>query len=1170
MRERVIPRETAESQATAADPANSVWVSANAGAGKTHVLSRRVIRLLLSGVEPSRILCLTYTKAAAANMAKRVHDDLAAWTGLSDAELTLALLQLENRRPGADRLRRARRLFAEALETPGGLKIQTIHAFCEAVLQQFPLEANIAGHFELLDQAMEQALLADVRRAMIGGAGQPGQPQLAAAFGAVLARGGEYGLEMLLGEIVGRRDPLRLFIDQLGRDERGFPALFEEFGFAPGDTADSIASSLWPLPGFDRAGFDEFVRAAEATGAAKVLDNILPAATEAFAEEDPQSRLRLLKKGFLKTDGEPYPPSTFKKALCQRIPDLIERYERAVAAIRQVCDRHALFLMLEATSAVLVIAGWLIERYQQAKAARGFLDFNDLITRTVRLLSRRDVGPWVQYKLDKGIDHILIDEAQDTSPDQWQVVRKLAEEFFAGLGARDGVTRTIFAVGDEKQSIYSFQGADPALFAESGRFFRDRVTEAEGSFAPVRLISSFRSTEDVLSAVDHVFAHPHARKGLTRDPEPIQHQATRQGAPGYVELWPSIGATAVEEPDDWRKAIDHATAPAVRLADQIAATIAEWIGKGEVIEGKGRQLGAGDVLVLVRRRDRFIHALSRALKELRIPVAGADRLSLSAHIAVKDLAALGRVALQPHDDLSLAALLRSPIFALTDEELFTLAHDRGAGTSLDAALRRKASGDLMLAGVVEALDRWSSEAAFKPVFDFYAGVLGRDRGRHKLVARLGPEAGDIIDEFLSFCLAQEKVGAPGLEAFLATLENAAPEIKREMDQGRAEVRIMTAHAAKGLEAPVVFLVDNGNPPFIEQHMPRLVPIASRKALWKGSGYLWRAAKEIGNEASKAAASRIREAGEDEYRRLLYVGMTRAEDRLIVCGYHGKRQPPAGTWHSLVAAALGASPHSVALPDPLTGGTRHRYRTTPLTPVALAMPAETGASPFTGAPPAWLAQPVPPEPVLPRPLSPSRAAASIEPAYEPMATASSPVLDPQEAPFSIARGLAMHRLLQVLPGLAEGEREAAARRYLDRIGRLWRAEEREAAVASALRILADAAFAPIFSEGSRAEVGIAGTLTLGGVERSISGKIDRLAVTEEAVLVVDYKTNRPPPERPDEVPAAYVAQLALYRALLGPLYPDRPVRAALLFTETPRLIELPEGALAAALARLAGA
>jgi ATP-dependent helicase/nuclease subunit A len=389
-----------------------------------------------------------------------------------------------------------------------------------------------------------------------------------------------------------------------------------------------------------------------------------------------------------------------------------------------------------------------------------------------------------------------------------------------------------------------------------------------------------------------------------------------------------------------------------------------------------------------------------------------------------------------------------------------------------------------------------------------------------------------------------------------------------MDQGRAEIRIMTAHAAKGLEAPVVFLVDNGNPPFIEQHMPRLLPIASQKGLWQGAGYLWRAAKEVGNDASRAAAAAIRDKGEDEYRRLLYVGMTRAEDRLVVCGYHGKRAPANGTWHSLIAAALTASPQVETLPDPVTSGAlRHRYRTTP--PVAAIAPTRSeGQPPVAASPPAWLRQKLPPEPVQPRPLSPSRAIASIEPAYE--ASGRSPVLEAEEPSSAIARGLAIHKLLQMLPGLPPVERGAAAGRFLERVGRLWFADEREAAALSVARILEDPTFAPIFSESSRAEVAIAGTLPIGGAERSISGKVDRLAVTPSEVLIVDYKTNRPPPATLDEVPEAYVAQLALYRALLAPLYPDRAVRAALLFTETPRLIAVPAPAMDAALARLAAA
>jgi ATP-dependent helicase/nuclease subunit A len=1171
MREaRQIPPETAARQSVAADPRNSVWVSANAGSGKTHVLSRRVIRLLLGGAEPSKILCLTYTRAAAANMAKRVYDDLALWTALSDEKLAGEIERLEGVRPNSERLARARRLFAEALETPGGLKIQTIHAFCEAILHQFPLEANIAGHFEMLDTQMERALVAEARRAMISGTAMPGQPRLAAAFAAILDCSGEFGLDALLGEVVAKRDALRAFIAQFPEDQGTLPALLAEFGFAPGETADAIAASVWPLPGFDLPAFEELARVAIVVDARTVIDDILPAAKEAFAETDPQRRLTLLCKGFLKADGERYAGKIFKQALRHRIPDLMDRYAAATDAILAVADRLALFRMLEATSAALIVADWLIERYEQMKAARGFLDFNDLITRTVRLLARADVGPWVQYKLDQGIDHILIDEAQDTSPDQWKVVRQLAEEFFAGLGARDGVRRTVFAVGDEKQSIYSFQGADPALFADSGRFFAGRVRAADGRFETVKLNWSFRSTDDILHAVDRVFADKAVRRGLTRDPEPLEHKAIRAGAPGYVEVWPSVGASAVEEPEDWRESIDHATAPAVRLASEIAGTIAAWVRDGAIIEGKGRPLTAGDVLVLVRRRDRFIHALSRGLKDRKVAVTGADRLSLAGHIAVKDLAALGRVALQPHDDLSLAALLRSPIFCLSDKALFRIAHGRGDDVSLDRALRRKALADPALAAIVAALDRWANEAAFKPVFDFYAGVLGRDGVRRKLTARLGPEAGDIIDEFLSFCLAQEKTGMPGLEAFLATLEDAAPEIKREMDQGRPEVRIMTAHAAKGLEAPVVFLVDNGSRPFIEQHLPRLLPIESASGLWRGKGYLWRAAADMASESSRAAAARIREAGEEEYRRLLYVGMTRAEDRLIVCGYHGKQQQNGGTWHALVTSALAGAETIETLPDPLLGEgqVRHRYRIT-RAGAAVQRGASDDRPPVVPGPaPAWLGEQAPPEPILPRPLTPSRATASIEAVFEAAATTRSPVLEAEDEPsFAIARGLAIHRLLQVLPALAAPEREAAARRYLDRVGRLWSETDREAAAASVTRILGEQAFAPIFSETSRAEVGIAGTLTIGGVERAISGKIDRLAVTADEVLIVDYKTNRPPPAWLDEVPEAYVAQLALYRALLAPLYPQRAVRAALLFTEAPRLIAVPDAAMADALARL---
>lgn len=1163
-----IPAETIRLQGEAADPRNSVWVSANAGSGKTHVLSQRVIRLLLGGTDPSKILCLTYTRAAAANMANRIFGTLSDWTTLPDNELAERIAAIEGRWPEAGMLRRARRLFAEALETPGGLKIQTIHAFCEAVLHQFPLEANIVAHFEMLDTRMEEALFDQARREMISGVMAADSPGLAEAFAAVLDVGGEFGLDTLLSEIVRKRDALRGFIVNAGLDQ-SYEPLFAEFGYGAADTAGSIASEVWPVPGFPPAYLSTLDLVSYQVGASRTIDSLIAPAGRAFAETDSVRRLGLLKAAFFKANGDPYGPTwLFSKALLAQMPDLVDRYAEATQAITAAADRLAQFRMLEGTRAALTIADFLIGRYERLKSGRGFLDFNDLITRTVNLLARPDAGPWVQYKLDKGIDHILLDEAQDTSPDQWAVVRSLAEEFFAGVGARDHIRRTVFAVGDEKQSIYSFQGAAPESFDENRHLFSARVRDAGARFERVDLKWSFRSTEDVLGAVDKVFLREDMRRGVTHDPL-IEHKAIRAGVPGYVEVWPSLGATVVQEPDDWTVPVDHAKAPAVRLAENVATTIKGWLTSGERLDG--RRLIAGDVMVLVRKRDSFVHALSRSLKNRGIPVAGADRLVLPAHIAVKDLTALGKYLLQPHDDLSLAAVLKSPIFALTEEQLFVLAWNRPKGQSLGEALARQAVGDLLLADVVATLDAWATEAAFKPVFEFYSGVLagapGRDGVRKRMMARLGPEAGEILDEFLSFCLAEERVGLPGLEAFLASLETAGPEIKREMDQGRDEVRIMTVHAAKGLEAPVVFLVDGGSAPFSEQHLPRLVSFESQSRRWPGKGFLWRASAEVANTVSRGVAQRLRAAAEDEYHRLLYVGMTRAEDRLIVCGYYGKLAPSPATWHRVVEAALSGLPESVSVANPFTGETVQRYRVTSGTAAAGEDAAPSPTS-VRDEPPRHLLRPLPADTGLPRPLSPSGASTLIDETSEPQPSSRSPVLDGDDEPGpAIRRGLAVHKLLQVLPDMEPARRPAAMQRYLSRVGSDWAAEEREEIEQSVVAILDRPDFSALFAPGSRAEVAVMGSLDVRGKTRSLSGKIDRLAVTADEVLILDYKTNRPAPAGLDGVSPGYVTQLALYRALLQPLYPRHAVRAALLFTAGPHLIAVPEAAMDEALARL---
>ncbi len=1149
----IVPEDTQQSQKLASDPRNSVWVSAHAGSGKTHVLSQRVVRLLLSGTEPSRILCLTYTKAAAANMANRIFRDLGRWTMLDDEQLAAEIISIEGYANSAT-VRRARRLFAQALETPGGLKIQTIHAFCEALLHQFPLEANIAGHFELLEGQAATALLAQARRELL--LGTRNEPELADAFALVLQRGGEKGLDDLLNEIVFKRDDLKAAIDDHAKSD-----LLAEHGFQPGDTPESLGAALWPDPYFDAA----LAGGVEAAAAGKVRATDFAIGLRTACHAPASERMTALYAIFLTGKGEPRKPGQIAvKEVTARFPEFSEEFVRFTETLLQCRDRAALLDMLKATKAALTIADRLIGNYARLKHAGGFLDFEDLIRRTITLLSREDAGPWVRYRLDQGIDHILVDEAQDTSPHQWAVIRALSDEFFVGDGARADAERTIFAVGDEKQSIYSFQGAEPESFERNRRDFKIHVEHAQKQFETVKLTRSFRSTWDVLSSVDLVFSTDERRRGLTQDGVAFEHKAIRN-EPGSVEAWPFVSATTVEEPDDWTLAIDHASAPAVQVAEQIASRIEGWLKERTVLPGKGRPIRPGDVMVLVRKRDTFIHALSRALKNRRIDVAGADRLSLPGHIAVQDLVALGRVVLQPDDDLSLAALLKSPIFGLDEEELFALAHKRGEGVSLYRSLRRAANDDLILKSVQAQLDGWRKEAGYKPAFEFYSAILTRDGIRQKMISRLGHEAGEILDEFLNFLLGAERAGPPDLETVLSLLDQSGPDIKREMDQTRNEVRIMTVHAAKGLEAPIVFLVDSGGAPFISSHLPRLIGYET-PGQQRRKRFLWRAGSDLNNSFSKAIEAGLKEKAEDEYRRLLYVGMTRAEDQLIVCGYQGKRGANEATWLTMVREGLEMSPHTLARDLPEERGTVLHYQ---VTTQGVALREEKGDTPASIPPlPSFLRQKAPPAPKLPRPLAPSRAGALIEPSAADAPTPRSPVLDPLLEPsFAIARGTAIHRLLQILPDLAPGDRHDGGERYLARIGAGWQAQDRVAALESALAILNDTRFAPLFAPGSRAEVSVMGTLDVGGTSRAIAGTIDRLSVSDDAVLILDYKTNRPPPVDLEGVAETYIVQLALYRALLADLYPDRRIEAALLFTEAPCLIALPAERMDAAFAGL---
>ncbi len=785
------------------------------------------------------------------------------------------------------------------------------------------------------------------------------------------------------------------------------------------------------------------------------------------------------------------------------------------------------------------------------KSARGALDFDDLIVKTALLLSRSEAAAWVHYKLDGGIDHVLVDEAQDTSPRQWHVIRSLVEDFFAGEGASTA-TRTLFAVGDQKQSIFSFQGAAPAWFTAMQRHLGQRAGEAGLVWRDPSLHLSFRSVPTVLAAVDRVFADERLYQSLSAEGVAPTHSAARHRDPGRVVIWPMIEPPEKIDPPDWTTPLDHLgeASPEVRLARRIATTIDRWVSTGEKLD-TGKPIRPGSVLILSRIRGAQTDAINRALKSRGVPIAGADRLTLTDHIAVKDLMALGRVVLLPEDDLSLAALLKSPLIGLDEDTLFALAHGR-RGALWDELARAAVDAPGPCREAMAQLAEWRRRADYAGPHAFFARVLGPERGRLKVMGRLGAEAEDVLDEFLAQALAFEKAHVPSLEGFLAWLETSATEIRRDTDAVRDEVRVMTVHGAKGLEADIVFLVDGGMAPVHPSHDPSIVALDDDRG-GDAAPLVWRRSKDM-PAVVKARIDALRDASYEEYLRLLYVAMTRARDRLYICGTRKKITTKRAGWHDLVTAALG---DECVRSEAENGDVSLEWRP-PSLPPAPPRPPQPDL-PLGPHRPAWLSAPAPAPPPVPRRLTPSSAlAGESDPEDVPAIVAGRLAAGP-----ALVRGRLIHRLLQSLPDIAPADRGAAADRYLAAVAGDQGEADRAALVDEVLAILGHADFAPVFAPGSRAEVDIAGRLA----EAVISGRIDRLAVTDDRVLIVDYKTNRPAPDRLQAVPPGYIAQLALYRTVLRRLYPGREVAAAILWTDVPALMAIPAEALNSAEAAL---
>jgi ATP-dependent helicase/nuclease subunit A len=1145
----LLARQAEAAQRRAADPRASAWVAASAGSGKTKVLTDRVLRLLLAGTAPERILCLTFTKAAAAEMADRLFARLSRWASAPAAELEADLAALLGREADRAESGRARRLFARVLDAPESVRIETLHGFAQGILRRFPVEAGVSPTFEVLDERSAAEMLARARERVFRSA-RPGSAE-EAAIAAMSDRVADAEFPKLVAAITGARVRIGRMLRAWGGATAFADGLARHLGLSPGATPEGVLAEACGDAGRDGAGLRALAAAMIEQGG-KTEQKRVPGLTAFLAAPaaerpalwDDYVSVFLTDKG-LPRDTEKYPTKKVVAAFPDAVAVLTAEQERVLA----VQERLAAARLLAATAHLAVLAEAIIAAYAAEKRRAGWLDYDDLIEKALALLSSAEARPWVLYKLDGGLDHILVDEAQDTSPDQWAVVDALSAEFFAGEGARGEIVRTVFAVGDPKQSIYRFQGADPGMFLAQRARVAEAAAEAGAHFEAVPLDISFRSAQAVLDAVDAAFADAAAADGVLdpdRPAEEQRHIAARSRAPGLVEVWPRLPAPEAAEPPAWSPPVERLRVPsaAARCAAILAARIARMVGaQGEtpdILESSGRPIRPGDILVLVRKRDAFQTDLIRALKQRGVAVAGADRLNLADHMAVQDCLALAEAALFPGDDLTLAAALKGPFLGWSEDDLFALAHGRGKGVSLWRALL--ACSEAGARAATERLMAWGEAARRLRPFAFFVRLLEAEGGRARLRQRLGAEADDPLDEFLDLAQGYERAHPGAMQGFLRWFAAGAVEIKRDMDKGAADtVRIMTVHGAKGLQAPIVFLPQTVS-------FPARAPALDWTQDARGKPLLlWKPPHAVAPDALKRAQAAREAEDERESRRLLYVAMTRAADRLIVCGWDGKRTPSGEVWHDLVWRGVERLTLPQADPE-LTaaiGAEAKILRWRGLGETESALPAAPAPPPANAPLPAWAALPPPPEPEPSRPLTPSR------PDEEP------PLPSPLAATGDrFRRGIALHRLLQSLPDLPPAERSGAAERFLAAALADWAEETRKACAAEALAVLDMPDARALFGPDSRAEVAIAGLVDAGGGPRLLAGQVDRLAVTADEVLVADYKTNRPPPATAAEVPPVYRRQLAAYRAALAPVFPGRRVRTFLLWTDGPTLMEIP--------------
>ncbi len=1070
-------QNTIKLQQQASNPKNSAWVFASAGSGKTKILTDRVLRLLLNGVLPHKILCLTFTKVAATEMQNRINKELASWVLLDDDELRNKLSNLSGKSPSEKNLTEARSLFLKILDSESKIKIQTIHSFCQSIIKIFPFEAKITPNFEILESNNEKILLKEAQKDVIRKARN--NEFYENLIEEISIKINDESFLEIISDLLSKKEEILFLKESFFGIENLIDEIFKNFAIPQNEDEDKIFEQF--IEKINKKEVLNLATSLENSSSSKNID--ISQKIQKFFSNQKTDNFHNYKLAFFTKEDSPrkiYGSEAKDERLLKIIDEqkaLIINFNEKLNSLR-ICNDTAI---------ILRFIDQILESYSNKKKQDSFLDYNDLIVETNKLLMNPDFSNWVKMKMDGSFDHILVDESQDTNHQQWNIIKALSEDFFSGIGAGDD-NRSIFIVGDEKQSIYSFQGAEANISKEIYSYFYEASNE---KLQKIELNNSFRSGSEVLNLVDKVFSDQKRKDAISKTSEFKNHNPIRN-TKGKVEVWPQIVPEKKEKKEqsyewkfDFLESNEEQKEQEI-LAEAIAKKIANGVNKKIKLENRQESLKFGDFMILLRNRTNgFDKSLAKYFNKYNIAFSSQSRVKFGENLLILDLLSSAKFALLTEDDLNLACLLKSPIFNLTEADLLNIClfkndNKTSIYQSLDKLDKYK--------NVKEKLDKIITKSKTLDCFEFFYSLLNKENHQKDFLAYFGNENLEIIEKFLSFVRDFSKNNSPSLQKLIEFIDNLNPELSLSSED-RNKVKITTIHSAKGLQAPIVIMPD------CSYNFNQLLG-AKEKISWVDFGNfnlpIWCNKKSQENSIIKShKEKRIKEA-KDEYLRLLYVALTRAEDELYIAGFGNSKDPEC--WYEVVKNSA---------PE--------------------------------------LSQPLPEADIV---INELKEESFKEIKLEQLKTAPKEFFEEDDVEDQIniskIKGKLIHKILEIF-----GKSGSQNKEWLFKIAKnlIHEKEILDESLKSDLlksikNFLDSKVFDEIFSNNIKCEIDIASNNKL--------YRIDALIEKDEEVLIIDYKSDE---EKPDKIPNQYQEQLLNYKSALEKIYPKKPVRCAILWIKS---------------------